>query len=57
MINTASTLYDNLLNIYTTQYDNISEDQNKKINVLNRPENLTHDFMEDIINIANTRRK
>ena len=57
MINTASTLYDNLLNIYTTQYDNISEDQNKKINVLNRPENLTHDFMEDIINIANTRRR
>ena len=57
MINTASTLYDNLLNIYTTQYDNISEDQKKKINVLKRPENLTRDFIEDITNNANTRRR
>ena len=57
MINTASTLYDNLLNIYTTQYDNISEDQKKKINVLKRPENLIRDFIEDITNNANTRRR
>ena len=57
MINTASTLYDNLLNIYTTQYDNISEDQKKKINVLKRLENLTRDFIEDITNNANTRRR
>ena len=38
MINKGSKLYDKLLNIYKTQYDNLSEDQ--KMNVLNRPENL-----------------
>ena len=47
MINTASKLYNKLLNICTTQYDILSEDQKKKINVLNRPENLTLDFVED----------
>ena len=47
VINTVSKLYDKLLNIYTTQYDNLSEDQQKEINVLNRPENLTLDFVED----------
>ena len=36
VINTTSKLYANLLNKYTTQYDNLSEDQKKKINVLNR---------------------
>ena len=34
VINTASKLYDKLLNIYTTKYGNISEDQKKKIKVL-----------------------
>ena len=34
--NIASKLYDRLLNIYTTQYDNLSEGQKKKRNVLNR---------------------
>ena len=47
MINTASKLYNELLNIYTTRCDNLSEDQKKKINILNRPEILTLDFDED----------
>ena len=47
MINTFSKLYDKLLNIYTTQFDNLSVDQKKRINVLNRPENVTLDFDED----------
>ena len=47
MINTASKLYNKLLNICTTQYDILSEDQKKKTNVLNGPENLTLDFVED----------
>ena len=34
VINTASKLYDNLLNIYTTQYDKFSEDLKKGVNVL-----------------------
>ena len=34
VINTASKLYDKLLNIYTTKYHNLSEDQKKKIKVL-----------------------
>ena len=46
-MNTASKLCDKLLNIFTTQYDNLSEYQKKKINVLNRPENVTLDFVED----------
>ena len=49
MINTASNLCDKLLNIYTIQLDNLSEDQKKRINVLNRPKNLTLDFDEDDI--------
>ena len=36
-----------LLNIYTTQYDKLSEYLNKRVNVLNRPESLTLDFDED----------
>ena len=47
LINTASKSYDKLLNIYTTQYDNLSDDQKKKINVQNRPESVTFDFDED----------
>ena len=47
MIDTFSRLYDKLLNIYTTQFDNLSVDQKKRINVLNRPENATLDFDED----------
>ena len=35
MIIMVSTLYDKPLKIYTIQYDNISEDQKKNINVLN----------------------
>ena len=46
MNNTASKLYDKLLNIYTTQYENLSEGQKKKVNVLNIPENLAFDFVE-----------
>ena len=46
MTNTAFKLYEKLLNIYTTQYDNPSEDSKKRINVLNRPEMLTLDFDE-----------
>ena len=44
VINASSKLYDKLLNIYATQYYNLSEDQKKKINVLNRPEDLILDF-------------
>ena len=47
MIIIASKLFDKLLNIYRTQNDNLSEDQKKKINSLNRPENLTLDFPKD----------
>ena len=47
MINTFSRLYVKLLNIYTTQFYNLLVDQKKRINVLNRPENLTLDFHED----------
>ena len=47
VINTAFKLYDKLLNIYTTQYDNFSEDQKKNVNVLNKPENLIINFIED----------
>ena len=50
VINTASKLYDKLLNIYKTQYNKnkLSEQDNKKkINVLNRPENVTLDFTDD----------
>ena len=46
VINTASNLYDKLLNINTTQYDKLSEDVKKRIIVLNRPENLIPDFDE-----------
>ena len=50
VINTASKLYDKLLNIYKTQYNKnkLSEQDNKKkINVLKRPENVTLDFADD----------
>ena len=47
MINIAFKLYNKLLNIYTTQNDNLSEGQKKEINVINRPENLTLDFAEN----------
>ena len=47
MINIAFKLYNKLLNIYTTQNDNLSEGQKKEINVINRPENLTLDFTEN----------
>ena len=47
VINTASELYDKLLNIYTTKYENLSENQKENINFLNRPENVTLDFVED----------
>ena len=36
-----------LLNIYTTQYDKLSEYSKKRVNVLDRPESLTLDFDED----------
>ena len=47
VINTASKLYDKILNIYTIQYDNLSEYQKKTVNVVHRPKNLTPDFDED----------
>ena len=46
VINTASNLYDKLLNINTTRYDKLSEDVKKRIIVLNRPGNLIPDFDE-----------
>ena len=39
-------LYDKLLNTYTAQYNKLSEDQEKTINVPNRPKNLTLGFIE-----------
>ena len=39
-------LYDKFLNKHATQYD-LSEDQNKNINILSRPKNLTLNFSED----------
>ena len=47
MINTSSKLYEKLLNIYQNQYNKLPEDQKKMINVLNKPGNLTLDFIED----------
>ena len=52
MVNTASELYYKLLNICTNQYNKLSEDQKKTINVLNRPENL----LKMIYHNATTRR-
>ena len=40
-------LYDRLLSIYKTQYNKLSQDQNKMINGLNRSENLPLNFIED----------
>ena len=40
VINTASKLYNKLLNIYAIQYDKFSIAQKKRINVLNKPENV-----------------
>ena len=47
MIYTASKLYDKLLKIYTTQDDRFSENEKKRISVLNRAEMLTLDYDED----------
>ena len=47
VINTASKLYDKLLNRYTTQYDNISKGLKKRLSVLNGPEMLILDFDGD----------
>ena len=44
MIDAASKLCDNLLNIYATRYDKFSENLEKRINVLNKPEMLILDF-------------
>ena len=44
MIDAASKLCDNLLNIYATRYDKFSENLKKRINVLNKPEMLILDF-------------
>ena len=37
VINTTFKLYDKLLNIYTTQYNNLPQDSKKRVNVLNEP--------------------
>ena len=47
VVNTASKLYDKLLNIYKNQYNKLSEDQKKIITVLNKPEMLSLDFTKD----------
>ena len=46
VVNTASKLYDRLLNIYKTQENKFSEGQKEKINVLNKPENVTITLIE-----------
>ena len=47
MINTASELHNNLLNIYKTQYDNFSKTHKKKINVVNKSKNFTLELYLD----------
>ena len=47
MIYTASKLYNKLLKICTTQDDRFSENEKKRISVLNRAEMLTLDYDED----------
>ena len=47
MFATASYLYDNVLNIYTSQYDKLSKAQKKKIKSLNRAENVAPDLYLD----------
>ena len=47
VINNTSKLYDKLLNKYGTQYNKLSEDQKKMINVVNKPGMLSLDFTED----------
>ena len=47
VINNTSKLYDKLLNKYGTQYNKLSEDQKKMINVVDKPGMLSLDFTED----------
>ena len=49
MINTASELYNKILNIYETQYDKFSIARKERINVLKNPGNLTLDlYLDDL---------
>ena len=49
MINTASELYNKILNIYETQYDTFSIARKERINVLKNPGNLTLDlYLDDL---------
>ena len=45
-VNASSKVYGKLLNIYANEYNKLSEDQKKKINVLNRHANLALNFVE-----------
>ena len=45
-VNASSKVYGKLLNIYANEYNKVSEDQKKKINVLNRHANLALNFVE-----------
>ena len=47
VVNTVSKLYGSIFNIYKTQYKKLSEYQKNSINVLNRLESLTLDFIKD----------
>ena len=47
VVNTVSKLYGSIFNIYKTQYKKLSEYQKNSINVLNRLEGLTLDFITD----------
>ena len=47
VVNTASKLYDSIFNVYKTQYKKPSEYQKKNINILNRLESLSLDFIKD----------
>ena len=47
VISTASKLYYRFLNVYTTQYNKLSEDSKKRINVLNKSEMLVLHFDRD----------
>ena len=47
VVNTVSKLYGSIFNIYKMQYKKLSEYQKNSINVLNRLESLTLDFIKD----------
>ena len=46
VVNTASELYNELLNIYTIHYDKFLITQKKRISILEKPENLILNYIQ-----------